>query len=261
MTGVPHHDLFALSALPGHRGDAGVGHAGRDSPGRQELGRFGEHRGRHTTVNSHQRTKNPDIARRPARPRGDTALPKTSKQGVDLPPTAQPLLTHQAQARKQQRHVGARGFDGPRGHRKRRGPERREHGGGIEPPDPMGAEDLLEARPPQPRNGMRSRHDLEQRLEPELGGRRARARASGGRSDGVWSCSRRWFASRMSSSRKSSSIREYSRSSMITGSSSRTRRNAGRSVRSEAAKTNASSRSSLARPRCIGRGTDRAASG
>src|SRR6266704_3758365 len=78
ITGMTHHPMFALPALPGHRGDAGVGTQGVIIAVGQQLGRFSEHRGRHTTPNSHQGTKNLNIARRTARPRGDTRLPETS---------------------------------------------------------------------------------------------------------------------------------------------------------------------------------------
>lgn len=119
IAGVTHHDLFALPALPGHRGDAGVGTQGVIVAVGQQLGRFGEHRGRHTTPNSHQGTKNPNIARRPARPWGHIGLPEASEQDVNLPTTTQPLITHEAQARKQQCNVCTRGCDGPRCDRKR----------------------------------------------------------------------------------------------------------------------------------------------
>jgi hypothetical protein len=139
VTGVPHHDLFALPALPGPRGDAGVGTQGVIVTVGQELGRFGEHCGRYTTPDSHQGTQNPNIARRPARPRGDTGFPEPSKQGVDLPSTAQSLITYEAQAWKKQSNVCARSFDGSRCDRKRWGRESGEHGSSVEPPDTMSA--------------------------------------------------------------------------------------------------------------------------
>ena len=46
VTGVTHHDLFAFPALAGHRSDAGVGTQGVIITIGQELGCFGEHRGR-----------------------------------------------------------------------------------------------------------------------------------------------------------------------------------------------------------------------
>ena len=79
IAGVPHHDLFALPALPGHRGDAGVGTQAVIVAVGQELGSFGEDRGRHTASDSHEGTQNSNIARRPARPRGSTGVPESSE--------------------------------------------------------------------------------------------------------------------------------------------------------------------------------------
>lgn len=97
---------------------------------------------------------------------------KAGQQGLDVLFTTPTLSVNEPEAREEQGDVRSCSFDGAGRHRQGRGPQRSEDGPGIEPPDAMCTQNLLDPSTGQARHLPGAGNRLQQCPQPRFIGRR-----------------------------------------------------------------------------------------
>ena len=163
-----HRDQPPFAARARHRGGAHVRAESVIIAVRERLGRFSEHRDSDCSSDSRQGFENGDVAMLAAFLRVTRALPELLQELLKLSPTRVALRMHNLEAREDQLDLRFHGFCNAGRVWKARRLQSCHHIGGPPSPNPMGAQQMIDARPSQTPLRRRRRRRREQRPEPRL---------------------------------------------------------------------------------------------
>ena len=135
---------------------------------RERRSRFSEHRDGDFSSDSRQGFENGDVAMLAAFVRVTWTIPELLQELRKLPPTGQALRMHHLEARQDQPNLRFHGFRDPRRMWKARRVQARHHISGAPSPNPVRAQQMIDARPRQVPLRRRRRRRRQQRPEPRL---------------------------------------------------------------------------------------------